>query len=245
LTTAAQAIEQMTGGRPAAPVKRSPIGWLVFAIVLLLFIAAPAYLIYQAVQRHAEVQAPGPDEAISNAVPPPLPAGVVPATRPAVRRRGNRRPIVTGPITDSSVPLIDAIRKNDSAKALSLIAAGADVSAVEPDQLHFTPLLAAAIHNRDTMLPVVKTLVEHGAPVNARAPYGFSAIMLAARHHSPQTVEFLLAHGADTSFTTKKGETALDWAREYHETAIAAILEKAGAKPGTPPPPAPSTPIKR
>ena len=139
--------------------------------------------------------------------------------------------------------LMQAVDKNDTMLALSLIKAGADVNA--PDAQGVAPLLKACrwnyvgmvkllLNNGATVdkprskagrtalmvgaaysagITVAKILVEHGADVNAKATDGTTALMLAAKYSKSETVEYLLAHGADATAFDIQGKNALDYAQ--------------------------------
>jgi len=72
--------------------------------------------------------------------------------------------------------------------------------------------------------------------VNAKAPTGgYTPMMRAVRFRSPKTVEYLLSKGADVKVTTRRGESAMDWAKQVNNPQIIAMLEKAGATSTTSP----------
>ena len=51
--------------------------------------------------------------------------------------------------------------------------------------------------------------------------------MLAIRHRSPKTAARLLSKGADISIKNRKGEDALDWAKQDNDPAMIQIVEDA------------------
>lgn len=61
---------------------------------------------------------------------------------------------------------------------------------------------------------MTRTLIDNGAPVNARSDIGETALMFAARWGRADIVAMLLAEEADTSLVNAYGETALSLAEE-------------------------------
>lgn len=75
----------------------------------------------------------------------------------------------------------------------------------------------------------IELLIKAGAQVNARLGDQWTPLMLAI--HSPCNVAVLLAHGARPDDRNAWGQTALDLARQRHDTVAVRLLETAGAKP--------------
>jgi ankyrin repeat protein len=74
-------------------------------------------------------------------------------------------------------------------------------------------------------------LVDAGLPVNLSSGAGDSLLILAAYHDHPETVEALLARGADTARVNDRGQTALGAAAfRRSERSVRALLA-AGADP--------------
>lgn len=73
---------------------------------------------------------------------------------------------------------------------------------------------------------VLKALIARGAPVDAPAPNGATALMLAAKANI-ESVQVLLAARADARIRGRDGETALDWALKAGNTDAAALIRKA------------------
>jgi ankyrin repeat protein len=106
-------------------------------------------------------------------------------------------------------PLLFAAREGHAAAAAALIAAGADVSAVDPDRQ--SALVIALINGH---FDVANLLIEHGADVNAPDKVGRTALWAAVDYHTPpqsnrpspnpfaerttalDVIKNLLAHGA-------------------------------------------------
>ena len=90
-------------------------------------------------------------------------------------------------------------------------------------------------HVPDGWLPAVRYLVEElGVDVNVRDADGFSAMHNAAARGDNATIEFLIEHGADVTFISRRGQTTIDMAngpqqrvQPFPETI--ALLERFGA----------------
>ena len=91
-------------------------------------------------------------------------------------------------------------------------------------------------HVPDGWLPAVKYLVEeHGADVNARDLNGYSAVHHAASRGDNEVIRYLVEHGADVTFVSRRGQTTVDMAngpvqriQPFPESV--ALLESLGAK---------------
>jgi ankyrin repeat protein len=156
------------------------------------------------------------------------------------------------------VPLIKAIKRNQTQQALALIRQGADVNV--RNDVHETPLMHAAIRGN---VQIARLLVESGADVNAQALLQRSALMEAAvKGHADivrllikagadvkakdwdentalmqaaisgckEAVDDLLAAGADINARKKDGSMALTSAILLKNTDVARTLIKAGAE---------------
>jgi ankyrin repeat protein len=90
-----------------------------------------------------------------------------------------------------------------------------------------TPSLNAAWHGNAACL---KLLLEHGAEVNVHGGlFERTPLLCAATTGSAETIQLLLDKGADSRATDWHGERPLDWALRRGDTAIVALLRKAGA----------------
>lgn len=156
----------------------------------------------------------------------------------------------------------DAVEQQDGAKAISLLAEGADVNAAQVDgmtALHWavyhddTSLVAslldagADVHvsNRYGIPPlflacqngngeIVDALLGAGADANATLPGGETMLMTAARTGRLGPIESLLAHGVEVNARERKGQTAIMWAAAEGHTDVVDALIAAGADFETP-----------
>jgi ankyrin repeat protein len=60
--------------------------------------------------------------------------------------------------------------------------------------------------------------------LNAKDPYGETALIRAARHGNSAVVKALLDAGAEVNATDRNGETALSWAAQMGKTGVLKIL---------------------
>lgn len=102
---------------------------------------------------------------------------------------------------------------------------------VSPGALHAqdlnAELLAAA---RKSDAEKVKALLDRGADVNARSPYGATPLFFACDRGSVEVVQVLLARGADVNAKDKfYGATVLNWALSKGKPEIIKMLVEKGA----------------
>jgi uncharacterized protein len=100
--------------------------------------------------------------------------------------------------------LVQAIKSGDTAAAISLVQAKADVNVAEPDG---TTPLHWAVRNDDATL--IDRLLRAGANATAENRYGITPIHLACTNGSAPAVERLLKAGVSANATGPLGETAL------------------------------------
>jgi hypothetical protein len=72
---------------------------------------------------------------------------------------------------------------------------------------------------------IVALLLQRGAPIDARSPNGTTALMMAARYGSEQSVTLLLAQHADATTRNERGLNAADFARLAGRDTVAKRLE--------------------
>lgn len=75
---------------------------------------------------------------------------------------------------------------------------------------------------------IVELFLARGAEVDAASPNGSTALMMAARYGSEESVKLLLARGADPARRNERDLDASDFARLGGRTSLAASLRPAG-----------------
>ncbi|HUF22506.1 MAG TPA: ankyrin repeat domain-containing protein [Vicinamibacterales bacterium] len=108
-----------------------------------------------------------------------------------------------------------------------LLDMGADVHQTASNPTKVTALHAAVSAGQHQ---IAQWLVEAGADVNARQQIDYTPLMGAAANARMETLELLLAHGADPSMKTTEGKTAADLAREHGHGGIADRLDALAAE---------------
>ena len=148
--------------------------------------------------REANIERPGPaDAALEEAifrgdyrqVYKYLMAGANPNTRGVIEPNGS-------PFTWAV-----AVGQTDIVSILISFGAGK----IEP---YGTPLMKAGIKEQD--LPIVSTLLDHGADIDAGKKDGWTALMAAISWRNFPKAKLLIQRGADVTVRTKEGQTALD-----------------------------------
>lgn len=115
--------------------------------------------------------------------------------------------------------------------ALMLAAIAGDVEACERliergarvDKPGWSPLHYAASGPEPR---VVRLLLERGAAIDAEAPNGSTALMMATQHGPEATIELLLARGADTRRRNQRGLQAIDLAEQAGRDWLVERLHK-------------------
>ncbi len=114
-----------------------------------------------------------------------------------------------------SEPLISAAERGDTAAALRLIAAGADINA--QDARGRTPVMAATHANR---VETVGALIAAGADINIRDDLKDNPFLYAGAEGLLDILRLTIAAGADTRITNRFGGTALIPAAERGHVVI-------------------------
>jgi ankyrin repeat protein len=115
-------------------------------------------------------------------------------------------------------PLMYAALLGDLPRVQKMVALGASVN-----KEGWTPLHYAAVKAR---AEVAKFLLSKGALPNELSPEGDTALILAVRADSVETVQVLINAGADPSLSNLKAQDAIDVARARGKEDLAKALEK-------------------
>jgi quinoprotein dehydrogenase-associated probable ABC transporter substrate-binding protein len=114
--------------------------------------------------------------------------------------------------------------QNGKAKATDeLLKSGADVNAPVAKG-SYTPLMLVAISGSGE---VAKSLIAHGAKINATNPGGLTALMIAAGNDNAPVAELLLKSGADVNARSEDGRTALTIAQQKNNEVLVKLLQDA------------------
>ncbi len=107
-----------------------------------------------------------------------------------------------------------------------LISNGANVNAVDKDGK--TALIHAAIEGffTETSTEILAILLENGADINAADNKGNTSLHYASTSKRPDLAEFLIDNGINIYYKNLEGETPLDWAKEFDNKEVKAILKE-------------------
>lgn len=122
---------------------------------------------------------------------------------------------------DGFAPLSLAVFFGHAETVDVLLAAGAEVSAPSRETMKLTPLASAlaAGHNQ-----IARTLIEHGAHVNAKGDNDVTPLHTAAARGNIEAATLLLDHGADINATTKDGKKPVSYAEERNHPEMVDFL---------------------
>lgn len=131
------------------------------------------------------------------------------------------------PNAAGETPLMLAALRGQVVLSRELLVRGARL-----DRPGWTPLHYAASGGEPRL---VEMLIGHGAPLDARAPNGNTALMMAARHGSEAGAWILLKAGAHPGLRNRDGLSAADFARSVERVTLATEIERlAAARPAAP-----------
>lgn len=102
-----------------------------------------------------------------------------------------------------------------------LLAADAEVSAPSRETMKLTPLASALATGQNQ---IARTLIEHGAHVNAKGESDVTPLHTAAARGNIEAATFLLEHGADINATTTDGKKPVTYAEERNHPAMVDFL---------------------
>ncbi len=134
----------------------------------------------------------------------------------------DRKTVLNAINIHKETPLMYLAVVGQTKRAQDLIRRGALVN-----RLGWTPLQYAASTGH---LDTVKMLIANKALVNAPAPDGTTALMMAARDGNQKVVQYLLDAGADVTMQTLQHMDAADWARLKHYDDLAQQLDALSAR---------------
>jgi uncharacterized protein len=103
--------------------------------------------------------------------------------------------------------LLDAAGTGDLAAVKRALEGGADVDARDTG-FGRTALMTASMKSA---IPIMRVLLDAGAGVNLHAQFGETALILAASGRGGESIELLLAHGADPNIADREQKTPLMW----------------------------------
>jgi ankyrin repeat protein len=127
-------------------------------------------------------------------------------------------------IAHAADALLEVAEAGNSAAAMALVAAHADVNAHQDDGT--TALHWAAYHDD---VPLLRQLLKAGAKINVTNDYGSTPLAEAAERADPEALRLLLDAGADAESPNPDGQTALMTVARTEVVAAAKVLVAHGA----------------
>jgi ankyrin repeat protein len=126
--------------------------------------------------------------------------------------------------SNGDAPLVMAAYLGHADIVARLLAAGADVTAVDPS-MRATALHAAAYAGRTD---AARLLIEGGVDIDRQGPVnGYTALHDAIWQNNIDTAKVIIEGGADLRLKNHEGQTPLDFARAKHRKEIVAMIEAA------------------
>jgi ankyrin repeat protein len=104
----------------------------------------------------------------------------------------------------------------------ALLAAGAQVNTASRESMKLTPLASALAVQRND---IARTLIEHGADVNAKGDNDVTPLHTAAARGNLESAKLLLDHGADAKAPTRDGKTPAAYAEERNHPEMVEFLK--------------------
>ena len=124
---------------------------------------------------------------------------------------------------NQDAPLVIAAYKGYTEIVEKLLAAGADITAVDPE-MKATALHAAAYAGRTD---AAKVLIAYKIDIDKQGPYnGYTALHDAIWQNNIETARILIEAGANLEIKSKDGLTALDLAKARDRKQIVALIEQ-------------------
>lgn len=100
-----------------------------------------------------------------------------------------------------------------------------DIALVDVNQKDWTGDAPLHIATRLGLTKAIRTLVDHGANVNAVGERGLTALHYAAFENNVEVVSELLACGADPNIKDEDGASPKDWAASAGNKQIITLLQ--------------------
>jgi len=104
----------------------------------------------------------------------------------------------------------------------ALLAAGAEVNAPSRETMKLTPLASAMATAQNE---IARTLIQHGANVNAKAESDLTPLHTAAARGNIEAATLLPEHGADIDATTTDGKKPISYAEERNHPEMVEFLK--------------------
>lgn len=123
---------------------------------------------------------------------------------------------------DGFAPLSLAVFFGHPETVNALLAAGAEVNAPSRETMKLTPLASAMATAQNE---IAKTLIEHGANVNAKAESDLTPLHTAAARGNIEAATLLLEHDADINALTTDGKKPISYAEERNQPEMVDFLK--------------------
>ena len=124
---------------------------------------------------------------------------------------------------DGFAPLSLAVFFGHPETVDALLSAGAEVNAASRERMKLTPLASAMATAQNE---IARTLIDHGANVNAKAESDLTPLHTAAARGNIEAATLLLDHGADINATTTDGKKPIAYAEERNHPEMVDFLKK-------------------
>lgn len=123
---------------------------------------------------------------------------------------------------DGFTPLSLAVFFGHPATVDTLLAAGAEVNAASRETMKLTPLASAMATAQNE---IARTLIAHGANVNAKGESDLTPLHTAAARGNIEAATLLLDNGADLNATTTDGKKPISYAEERNHPEMVEFLQ--------------------
>ena len=123
---------------------------------------------------------------------------------------------------DGFSPLSLSVFFGHPATVDALLAAGAEVNAPSRETMKLTPLASAMATAQNE---IARTLIQHGANVNAKGESDLTPLHTAAARGNIEAATLLLEHGADINATTTDGKKPISYAEERNHPEMVEFLK--------------------